>query len=72
MAGIAGWALKGTRGERLRSSALRLMANDVTRHAMQDFLRVDGASPFEIPGLDLSQLTPTRRASQHDLNVKSP
>ncbi len=72
MAGIAGRALKGTRGERLRSSALRLMANDVTRHAMQDFLRVDGASPFAIPGLDLSQLTPVRRGSQHDLNVKTP
>ena len=44
----------------LRSSALRLMANDVTRHAMQQFLQADGPSPFRIPGLDLTQMTPVR------------
>jgi hypothetical protein len=68
LTGLAGSALKSTRGgKRLRGSALRLMANDVTRHAMQHFLQSDGPSPFRIPGLDLTQLTPVDRGSPYEL-----
>ncbi len=35
-----------------------MMANDITRHAMESFLRADGP-PFQIPGLDLRELTKT-------------
>jgi hypothetical protein len=41
-----------------REATLRMMANDITRHAMQSFLRADGP-PFQIPGLDLRELTKT-------------
>jgi hypothetical protein len=41
-----------------RSASLRLMANDITRHAMESFLRAEGP-PFVIPGLDLRELTAT-------------
>jgi hypothetical protein len=44
---------------RSREFGLRLMANDVTRHAMYAFLRADGP-PFTVPGLDLTELTPTQ------------
>ena len=72
MTGLAGSALNGTRGgKRIRSSALRLMANDVTRHAMQQFLQADGPSPFRIPGLDLTQLTPVRRGSPYELRTRA-
>ena len=68
MTGLFGFALNVTRGgKRIRSSALRLMANDVTRHAMQQFLQADGPSPFRIPGLDLTQLTPVDRRSPYEL-----
>jgi hypothetical protein len=71
MTWLAGSSLKGMRnGKRIRSSALRLMANDVTRHAMQQFIEADGAPSFEIPGLDLSQLTPVRRGSPHELTTR--
>jgi hypothetical protein len=71
MTWLAGSALKGMRGgKRIRSSALRLMANDVTRHAMQQFIEVDGGPPFEIPGLNLSQLAPVRRGSPHELTSR--
>jgi hypothetical protein len=40
------------------AATLRMMANDITRHAMQSFLRAEGP-PFEIPGLDLRELTTT-------------
>lgn len=39
-----------------RSATLRMMANDITRHAMQSFLSSDGP-PFDIPGFDLRELT---------------
>ena len=39
-----------------RSATLRMMGNDITRHAMQSFLRA-GGPPFQIPGLDLRELT---------------
>ena len=39
-----------------REATLRMMANDITRHAMQSFLRA-GGPPFVIPGLDLRELT---------------
>jgi hypothetical protein len=41
-----------------RAATLRMMANDITSHAMQSFLRAEGP-PFEIPGLDLRELTTT-------------
>jgi hypothetical protein len=71
MTGLAGFALNANRsGKRIRSSALRLMANDVTRHAMQDFVQADGPSPFRIPGLDLTQVGRARRGSQYDLRTR--
>jgi hypothetical protein len=71
MVGLAGYALEGVRGgTQIRGAALRLMANDVTRHAMQRFLQADAPSPFRIPGLDLSQLTPVGRGSPYELRSR--
>jgi hypothetical protein len=53
-----------------RAATLRMMANDITSHAMQSFLRA-GGPPFEIPGLDLRELT-TSRADQSRLADTTP
>jgi hypothetical protein len=50
-----------------RAATLRMMANDITRHAMQSFLRA-GGPPFVIPGLDLRELT-TSGADQSRLAI---
>jgi hypothetical protein len=52
-----------------RASSLRMMANDITRHAMQSFLRADGP-PFVIPGLNLSELT-TNQVERPSLGIRS-
>ena len=51
-----------------RSATLRMMANDITRHAMQSFLRADGP-PFVVPGLDLRELT-TSAVMRPNLELK--
>jgi hypothetical protein len=51
-----------------RSAALRMMANDITRHAMESFLCAEGP-PFVIPGLDLRELT-TGRVNPAKLELK--
>lgn len=53
-----------------RSATLRMMANDVTRHAMESFLRADGP-PFVIPGLDLREITASNGVLRPTLALRS-
>ena len=51
------WVAERSRyAQTARAATLRMMANDITRHAMESFLRADGP-PFKIPGLDLREIT---------------
>jgi hypothetical protein len=52
-------ARSGRPGARVREASLRMMANEVTRHAMESFLTVPGPQ-FEVPGLDLGELSSLR------------
>ncbi len=42
--------------QRARGASLRMMANEITRRAMEAFLRTPGP-PFDVAGLDLKELT---------------
>jgi len=65
----AGWmAKRSSRAAFGRGATLRMMANDVTRHAMESFLRAEGP-PFVVPGLDLHELT-TSSAVRPTLELK--